>query len=310
MSYQTLNLLVEGQTASLTFNRPLKRNAISSEMTDELLRALEEIERSPVRVAIITGAGKAFCSGMDLESLRAIADRSPEANLLKGVSGEEGSEPPSEGVMDLAVRVLKGETKTEPGVDASAGQGSSPAKSDLESSRRLAEMFRRIHDFPKPLIAAVNGPAIAGGCGIATLCDFTLAVPEAKFGYTEVRIGFIPAIVSVFLIRQVGEKHARDLLLTGRIIDAAEAHRLGLVSEIVPAEMLMDRSRQLAEQLIENSPTSLAYTKRLLRELSKGDLDDGIELAVQENARIRTTVDFKEGLTAFLEKRAPAWKMD
>ena len=102
----------------------------------------------------------------------------------------------------------------------------SPAE-QLEDARRLARLCRRIWSFPKPTIAAVNGHAIAGGCGIATLCDFTIAVPEAKFGYPEVRIGFLPAVVSVFLVRQIGEKHARDLLLTGRTIDAAEAHRLG-----------------------------------------------------------------------------------
>src|SRR6202040_1928085 len=101
------------------------------------------------------------------------------------------------------------------------------------------QMFRRIWSFPKPTIAAVNGAAIAGGCAIATLCDFTLAAPEAKFGYPEVRIGFIPAVVSIFLTRQIGEKHARDLLLTGKIIDAAEAQRLGLVTKIAPPEELL-----------------------------------------------------------------------
>src|SRR5437763_16793185 len=109
----------------------------------------------------------------------------------------------------------------------------------------MANIFRRLYDFPKPTIAAVNGAAIAGGTGLATLCDFTLAVPEAKFGYTEVRIGFVPAIVSTFLLRQVGEKIARDLLLTGRLFDAAEAKRVGLINEIVPAEGWLDRAREL-----------------------------------------------------------------
>src|SRR5580704_11514866 len=113
----------------------------------------------------------------------------------------------------------------------------SPAE-HLEDARRLAQMCRRIWSFPKPTIAAVNGPAIAGGCGIATLCDFTISAPEAKFGYPEVRIGFLPAIVSVFLARQIGEKHARDLLLTGRIIDTAEAYRLGLITQIAPLQEL------------------------------------------------------------------------
>ncbi len=149
--------------------------------------------------------------------------------------------------------------------------------------------------------------AIAGGCGLATLCDFTLAAPDAKFGYTEVRIGFVPAIVSTFLLRQVGEKHARDLLLTGRIVDAEEAHRIGLINQIVAAEKLMARARELAAQLMENSPISLGYTKRLLSEQARRELDVQIEAAVAENAGIRATQDFREGVSSFLEKRKPVW---
>ncbi len=182
-----------------------------------------------------------------------------------------------------------------------------PAENTADS-QRMAAMFRRLYDFPKPIIAAVNGPAIAGGCGIATLCDFTLAVPEAKFGYTEVRIGFIPALVSVFLRRQIGEKQARDLLLTGRIFDAEEARRLGLINAIVPQEKLMDAARELAASLLENSPTSLLRTKALLSQCAKDQLDREILWAVQENATIRSTDDFREGVTSFLEKRKPVWR--
>jgi methylglutaconyl-CoA hydratase len=139
------------------------------------------------------------------------------------------------------------------------------------------------------------------------LCDFTLAVPEAKFGYTEVRIGFVPAIVSTFLLRQVGEKQARDLLLTGRIINAEEAARMGLVNEIVAPEALMTRARELAALLMENSPASLRATKQLLSDHARAELHAQIEAAVQENAAIRTTTDFREGVTSFLEKRKPVW---
>jgi methylglutaconyl-CoA hydratase len=270
-------------------------------MVTELLAALDEIERSTAQVAILTGAGKAFCSGMDLEGLR---DLAAQAGKAAQRSEAETHEPDGAGVMDVAVRVLKGQAD-EP---APSSPISEPTELAFESSRALARMFRRIYDFPKPLIAAVNGAAIAGGCGIATLCDFTLAVPEAKFGYTEVRIGFVPAIVSVFLIRQIGEKRARDLLLTGRIIDAEEGYRLGLVSEIVPPQKLMDRARELAGQLLENSPTSLSYTKHLLTNPSQQDIDRGLELAIEAHARIRSTPDFEEGLSAFLEKRKPVWR--
>ena len=256
--YSTLLLDISGNLATITLNRPEKRNAISTQMMAELQTALDEIERSHVRVAIFTGAGKAFCAGMDLEMLAAIAKQSPAENH--------------------------------------------------EDSRRIARLFRRIWSFPRPLIAAVNGAAYAGGCGLATLCDFTLAVPEAKFGYTEVKIGFLPAIVSVFLTRQIGEKRYRDLLLTGRIIEPAEAKEFGLVSEVVPAERLMERSHELADLLIAASPSSLARSKRLLISSAAASVDHDLERAILENARIRVTPDFQEGVASFLEKRKPVWR--
>ena len=257
MSYNTLQLMIDAGVATIKLNRPDKRNAISYELIDDLLRALEDLAASPALVLVLTGAGKAFCSGMDLENLKALLGRSPEQSL--------------------------------------------------EDSQTMARLFRSLYQFPKPTIAAVNGPAIAGGCGLATLCDFTLAVPDAKFGYTEVRIGFVPAIVSTFLLRQIGEKHARDLLLTGRIITTDEACRIGLINEIVPAEKLIERARELAAQLMENSPASLRYTKRLLSDHARPELDLQIDSAVRENAAVRATPDFREGISSFLEKRKPRW---
>ena len=258
MSYQTLKLDNGGEIATLTLNRPEKRNALTTEMIEELVGALWEVESSPARVLILTGAGEAFCSGMDIGELKALTTQSPQESV--------------------------------------------------EDSRRIAKMFRLLHSFPKPVISAVNGAAVAGGCGIATLADFTLAAPDAKFGYPESRIGFIAAVVSVFLVRQIGEKRARDLLLSGRLIDAQEAFRMGLVNEVVPDGQLLERTRALAAQLIAGSPTTLLFTKRLLREFSESEIDREIELAIQENARIRSTVDFREGVTAYLEKRKPMWR--
>jgi len=257
MSYNTIQLAYEGGVATITLNRPEKRNAISFDLIDDLLRALDAVAKSDAIILIITGAGKAFCSGMDLDNLKALLGRTPEENL--------------------------------------------------RDSETMVRLFRSLYEFPKVTIAAVNGAAIAGGTGLALLCDFTLAVPEAKFGYTEVRIGFVPAIVSTFLLRQIGEKQARDLLLTGRIFGADEAVRLGLVSEIVPAAYLMDRARGLAALLMENSAASLRATKQLLTNHARAELDAQIESAVRENAAIRTTADFREGITSFLEKRRPVW---
>jgi methylglutaconyl-CoA hydratase len=257
MDFKAIQLGYDGGIATITLNRPEKRNAISFELIDDLLHALDEVATSQAIVLIVTGAGKAFCSGMDLENLKSLLGRSPEQNL--------------------------------------------------QDSQTMVRLFRSLYEFPKVTIAAVNGPAIAGGTGLALLCDFTLAVPEAKFGYTEVRIGFVPAIVSTFLLRQVGEKRARDLLLTGRIFGADEAAHMGLINEIVPVENLMARAHQLAALLMENSSASLRATKQLLTDHARTEIDVQIEAAVRENAAIRTTTDFREGISSFLEKRKPVW---
>jgi methylglutaconyl-CoA hydratase len=175
-------------------------------------------------------------------------------------------------------------------------------------SQRIAKLFRALYEFPKTTIAAVHGAAIAGGAGLATLCDFTLASTAASFGYTEVRIGFVPAMVSAFLIRQVGEKHTRDLLLTGRIISAEEAYRMGLVNEVVEPVHLQEGARRLAEQLLENSPASLRATKALLRSYAGDALSRDIQSGLDANAAMRGTADFKEGVSSFLEKRKPRWR--
>ena len=257
MSYTTLTLESSNGIATLTLNRPDKRNAVSFALVGEFMRALDEVANSDAQVLIVTGAGKAFCAGLDLEDLKG----------LLGLNAEQ----------------------------------------NVRDSQTMANLFRRIYDFPLPTIAAVNGAAIAGGTGIATMCDFTLAVPEAKFGYTEVRIGFVPAIVSSFLVLQVGHKIARDLLITARLFDAAEAHRIGLVNEVVAPADLLPRANALAQQLMENSPTSVRATKRLINGFIKDVLDRQIAAAVKDNAEIRTTADFREGITSFLEKRKPVW---
>ena len=257
MAYKTLLYSESNVVATITLNRPDKRNAISYELIDDVTAALKQAAQSSAKVLILTGAGSAFSAGMDLENLKGLLGRTPEQNL--------------------------------------------------EDSRTMAGLFRALYDFPKPTIAAVNGAAIAGGTGLATLCDFTLAVPEARFGYTEVRIGFVPGIVSSYLIANVGEKRARDLLLTGRLFGAEEAYRFGLVTEIVAADQLMPRALQLAAQLMENSPASLETTKRLLSSYTKEQLDRQLVSAIRENAAVRQTPDFKEGITSFLEKRKPKW---
>ena len=174
-------------------------------------------------------------------------------------------------------------------------------------AERVTRMFRALWECDVPTIAIVQGPAIAGGTGLATICDFTLAAPEAKFGYTEARIGFVPALVSAYLALQVGDKVARELLLTARIFDAAEALKRGLVTEVVDRDRLQVRAQELAAELMRNSPESLRATKRLLRAQQCEWLDAATSLALDANAASRQTADFREGVAAFLEKRKPSW---
>jgi methylglutaconyl-CoA hydratase len=174
-------------------------------------------------------------------------------------------------------------------------------------SENMAHVLRTLYDFPKPIIAAVNGPAIAGGMALATIPDFTLAVPQAKFGYTEVRVGFVPAIVASFLIRQVGELRTRELLLSGKILKAQEALQLGLVTQIVEHDDLMPSAYALAQTLLLNSPQAMRAVKELLAKHAKRRLDEELEDGVEANAHQRSSEDFKEGVKAFLEHRRADW---
>ena len=181
----------------------------------------------------------------------------------------------------------------------------------LEENRRdsenMARALRWLYDFPKPIIAAVNGPAIAAGMALATIPDFTLATPEAKFGYNEVRVGFVPAIVASFLVRQVGESRTRELLLSGRILNAREALQLGLVTQIVDQKDLLATAHALAQTLLLNSPQAMQAVKCLLSKHAKRRLDEEIEDAIEVNASQRSTEDFREGVLAFKQRRRADW---
>ena len=242
---------------TITLNRPDKRNALSPTLMKEIVEALNEAADGDDGVVILTGAGPAFCAGLDMEHMA-----TPHSN-----THEEGCR-------------------------------------DAES---MARMLRTVFEFPKPIIAAVNGAAIAGGMGLATLCDFTLATPEAKFGYTEVKVGFVPAIVLSFLLRQVGERRTRELLLSGRMLKAQEALQFGLVTQIVAAEELIQTAEATAQGLLQNSPQAMYEVKRLLTLHAKSRLDSELEEAIEINANHRSAEDFREGIEAFLQHRKPEW---
>src|SRR5215469_3127030 len=219
MSYKTILVTEEDGVKTIMLNRPERRNAMTPEMQDELISAFERAGTDHSRVVVLTGAGEAFCAGLDMVHLQAIAGKSQ-----------------SEHVAD---------------------------------AERVARLFRTLYELPKPTIAIVHGAAIAGGTGLAMICDFTLAAPGVKFGFTEVKIGFVPALVSAFLTLQIGDKRARDLLLTGRLFQSEEAEKLGLVNEVVDPGELMARAISMAQCLKTNSPESMRATKRLMAAQNK-----------------------------------------
>ena len=179
---------------------------------------------------------------------------------------------------------------------------------NLEDSRKLMALFDLIYCLPKIVIAEIQGHALAGGCGLATVCDFAFAVPDALFGYTEVRIGFVPALVSVFLQEQIGAAKTQELLLSGEFISASKAAELGLITGVEPSEFLEKYVMEFATKLItQNSSFSMGKTKTLLRELNQESRSKSLDLAAETNANARAHEDCKKGIAAFLTKTSPDW---
>ena len=249
----------QGPVRILTLNRPAVRNALSAELRAALGDALRAAaDDQDTRAVVLTGAGDAFCAGLDLRELEGMSERSSEENRA--------------------------------------------------DSRDLAELLLQLATLPKPVVAAVNGPAVAGGAGLVTACDLAVMDPGARIGYTEARIGFVPALVSVFLVRQVGDKHARDLLLSARLITAQEAADIGLVNEVVAPGQALAAALDRARGLTRNAPGSLAISKTLLATVPSLSLEDGLRYAAEVNAEAREGDELHEGVRAFLEKREPRWR--
>lgn len=245
----------------LTLNRPDRRNALSRGLIVALTEAIDRArDDAAARCVILTGAGNAFCAGMDL------------AELQESLSTGAGKQAP---VWDDALR--------------------------------LAKLYDLIYTLPKPTLAAVNGTAVAGGAGLVSVCDLAVAVPEARFGYPEVRRGLVAAMVMPHLLRHVGERTARYLLLTGELIDAKEACRVGFVNDVAPAEQLLTRALAWAHSLAEGGPNALARTKELLHLFSRQAV--GLEEAAKASAVPRLSEECKQGLEAFFNKRPAPWAL-
>jgi methylglutaconyl-CoA hydratase len=250
---------VINRIATISLNRPEKKNAFSAELvqllTDTLLEASDDDQ---VKVIILKASGDTFSAGADLMYLQELQSNNYDANLA-----------------------------------------------DSENLKRL---FTTIYFLPKVVIAQVEGPAIAGGCGLATICDIIFAVPEANFGYTEVKLGFVPAIVSCFLLRKTSETIVKRILLSGELFSAQQALDFGLITFIAEKTDIEEKVNRFALDLCEQtSSNSLMVTKQLIGQTTNAQLEKSLDLAVSINARVRDSADFKKGVDSFLRKEKIKW---
>jgi len=243
----------EGGVATLTLNRPDKRNALDRRAIAELRAAIAECDlAADVRVVALRGAGKDFCAGLDLAELLASVDLPPEENERRAME--------------------------------------------------LGEVFLALRALPKVTVAVVHGKALAGGCGLASACDLVVARAGSRFGYPEINRGFVPAMVLTMLRRTVGEKTAFDLVATGRVLDAAEAQRVGLVSRVFPARTFDADITKLLASIAALSASALALTKQQFYRLDGASFAEGVALGAQVNSLARQAPDFRAAIAAFLEQ--------
>ncbi len=251
--YRKITYSAERAVARIALHRPERRNALDKELLTELRAALRAAasDRS-VRVVLVTGAGKDFCSGMDLRTF--------------------------------------------------AGDASGDLAKFQTEARNMAGLLLDMRRHPRPIVAAVQGRALGGGCGIATAADIVLAADSAQFGYPEINIGFVPAIVMAILRRLVSEKRAFELIATGAAISAGAALEFGMINRMVAADTFESDVEEFVTNLASKSTSALALSKELFYRTDVMPFEAAIEAGAEVNAFARTTEDFKRGLGQFFKK--------
>lgn len=260
MSEPLIKVKLNVPSGTIVLNRPDRRNALSRAMLNELSQALDDLhQQRSVRAVILTGAGSAFCAGMDLNEMQATA------------------------------------------------QSAEPYAQWHDDALQYRDLLETMLRFPKPIIAAVNGPAVAGGAGLVLAADIVVAAKEARFGLPEPRRGIVAGLVSPLLTFRIGAGHGARLLLSAELIDAAEAHRIGLFHELVANDFVWVRANEIAKLCAKNAPEAIQLTKRMLNETIGENLTTLLAAGAAASATARTTAAAAEGLAAFLEKREPKW---
>jgi methylglutaconyl-CoA hydratase len=257
-NFETIIYSFKNKVASVTLNRPEVHNAFNEVMIAELTEIFKDISGDDsARVVVLTGSGKSFSAGADLNWMKKMINYSYEENL--------------------------------------------------DDSLKLAGLFHLMYSCPKPVIARVNGAAIGGGTGLVAVCDIAIAAEIAKFSLSEVKLGLVPACISPYVIRKVGEGRCREFFLTGERLIAKRAMELGLVNQVVPLEELDQTVQEKANQLISSGPKAIAMCKELLKNVPGMDFDKAKTYTADMIARMRIGDEGQEGMNAFLEKRKPKW---
>jgi methylglutaconyl-CoA hydratase len=255
---QTILYKVENKIAKVTFNRPEIHNAFNDTMIKELSIVFDDIAKnSDIRVVVLTGKGKSFCAGADLNWMKRVKDYSYEDNLKESLD--------------------------------------------------LAEMLYKIYSSPRPTIARVNGTAIGGGTGLVAVCDIAIASTKAKFSFSEVKLGLIPACISPYVIKKCGEGKCREFFLTGERLTTEKAFNAGLVNAVVELEEIDKYVDELVSKLISSGPEAIKNCKELLRNVAEMSLEEAKKYTAEVIAKLRISNEGQEGMNAFLEKRRPKW---
>jgi len=258
MNYTTIIYKKSNQVANIIFNRPEIHNAFNSTVIREMLHLFDELKKDDdLRLVLLTGKGKSFCAGADLNWMRAVVKQSFEENL--------------------------------------------------KESMELAELFHKIYTLKRPIIGKINGAAIGGGTGFVALCDISIAARSAKFSFSEVKIGLVPACIGPYVIKKMGEGKARELFITGERMTAQRALDMGLVNKVVDDDKLDEEVNTLIKAVLSSGPEAVAMAKKLVGEVPGMTADEFKPFTAEMIARLRVSDEGQEGMDAFLNKRKPNW---
>ena len=258
MEYKTITFTKNDSVGYLTFNRPEIHNAFNATLLNEMSDLFDQLEKdNSLRVVVITGAGKSFCAGADLNWMRSVINQSFEENLTE--------------------------------------------------SNNLADLFYKIYSFKRPVIGKINGAAIGGGTGFVAVCDIAIAAESAKFSFSEVKIGVVPACIGPYVIKKMGEGKARELFITGERMLAKRAFEVGLVNKYVVDEKLDEEVNVLIKSILSSGPEAVAMAKKLISEVPSMSPEEYKPYTAEMIAKLRISDEGQEGMDAFLNKRKPKW---